>query len=196
MPPGLKVALAGVGLLSLIGVNYVAAMSLDSGNPKPIVSGVRDIVNNPGWELASYQLYPWWMSTQFEIVEVRHLGSPSTERQISLDTLGVSIPSVHLDTTEEPIDIAGISERDLNRFLEHRKTSDGHKVLCRRSPPQRGLCDFFIAWDASRTTAERVEFVAADFGQAGFGLVDLMLLKEIAPRVAKAVSDTSVNYVD
>lgn len=196
MPPSLRVALAVVGLLSLVGVNSVAAMSLDSGNPKPIVSGVRDIVNNRGWELASYQLYPWWLSTQFERVEVRHLGSPSTEQQISLDTLGISIPSVHLDTTEEPIDIVGISERDLNSFLEHRKTSDGHKVLCRTSPPQRGLCDFFIAWDASRKTAEPVQFVAADFGQAGFGLVELLLLQEIAPRVAEAVSETSVNYVD
>lgn len=79
MSPRLRISPAITGLIALIGVNSVAVMNLGSGNPKPIISGVQGIVNNPGWELASYQLYPWWLSTQFEKVKLRHLGSPSTE---------------------------------------------------------------------------------------------------------------------
>lgn len=188
MPPRLRVSLAITGLIALIGVNSVAAMSLGSGSPKPIVSGVQDIVNNPGWELASYQLYPWWLSTQFERVEVRHLGSTSTEQHISLGTLGIRIPPVQLDTTEDPIDLSEISEGDLTSFLAHRKTSEGHKVLCRTSPPTQGLCDFFIAWDSSHTTAKRVQFVAVDFGRAGFGLIEISLLQEIVPSIAEELS--------
>lgn len=191
MPPRLRISLAITGLIALIGVNSVAAMSLGSGNPKPIISGVQDIVNNPGWELASYQLYPWWLSTQFEKVELRHLGSPSTEQHISLDTLGIPIQSVQLDTTEAPIDLSDISEGALTGFLAHRRTSEGHKVLCRTSPPTPGLCDFFIAWNSTKASPKRMQFVAVDFGQAGFGLVDVSLLHEIVPPIAEELSIAS-----
>lgn len=190
MPIRLRVSLAITGLIALIGVNFVAAMSLSSGNPKPIVSGVQDIVNNPGWELASYQLYPWWLSTQFERVEVQYLGSPSTEQHISLDTLGIRIPSVQLDTTGDPIDLSKLSEGALTGFLAHRKTAEGHKVLCRTSPATKGLCDFFIAWDSSPTPSERVHFVTVDLGQAGFGLIEKSLLQDLVPSTAGELSKT------
>lgn len=175
-----RVILAASGLLALTGVNVVAAVTLDSGNPRPVLRGVEDIINNESWAGVSYQAYTWWLSTQFTEVTVKNVGSSSTAERILLDSLRLNIPQVHLDTSYGPIDLTGISQESGTFLLSHRKLSDGHKIHCTTLAPKTGaLCDFFIVWDSTIPETRHVHFVAANLGQTGFVLIEESLLDRV-----------------
>ena len=176
----LRFSLAVAGLLALTGVNSIAAMSLDSGNPPPVHRGVQDIVNNPGWLRANYQMYPWWLSEKFGGISATELGSSASENQIFLGTLGIDIPGVRLIDTGEPLNLTQQSFSAREKLLEHSVTIPGHKVLCRLGPDLRPqLCDFFIAWDSVSPPGLNPTFIAVKTSAEEFGLVEKSLLRQL-----------------
>ena len=171
----MRFSLSVLGLLLLVVGNSTIAMSLGSGRPGPIDHGPGDIVNNPGWELASYQMYPWWLSEQFDDVTISNVGGLDTTSQIRIEVIPFYFSNVTV-LAGEPLDLREIDLGSLQALKKQSRLTPGHKVLCRRhieAPFE--LCDFLIAWDTEpleSSEPNHARFIGVNFGVHGFGLLD------------------------
>lgn len=173
----LRFGLAVSGLTALIGANFTVAMSLDSGDPPPIRHGVSDLMANPGWTLATYQLFPWWLSEEFESVVVLNGGLADGQPGIRFADTNVLFPQVTVDTGSAPLEIIGDRDKVLRELQPYMKTLPDQTIWCQPEPsiPQQ-LCTGILAWEKSLVTDSNADFVVINLGSATMAIVEATLL--------------------
>ena len=177
MAKKLRFGLAVTGLTALIGANLTIAMSLDSGDPPPIRHGVSDLMSNPGWTLATYQLFPWWLSEEFESVVVINAGISDGMPGIRFADTNVLFPQVRVETERPPFEVSGDRDEALRELEPFAKTIPDQTIFCRPEPmAAQQLCTAVIAWDVSLVGENTAEFVVINLGAARMALVEARLL--------------------
>jgi hypothetical protein len=132
---------------------------------------------NPGWTLATYQLFPWWLAEEFTSVTVRNGGLSNNQAGIRFADTTVNFPQVKVETEKPPLDLVGDRDSALRQLDPYIKTLPDQTIWCRPEPgaPQQ-LCTAIFAWEKSLLTTSDVDFVVINLGAAKMAVVEQTLL--------------------
>lgn len=179
MSRSLRFSVAVLGLLALAGANLTVAMSLDSGNPPPIRKGVSDLMANHGWTLATWQLFPWWLSENFESANVTHTGFSDSRQGIRLQNINPRFPTVTTDQEQVPLDAVSHAESLLAAIQPYTQTVPGQTIWCRAADFEDArLCEVVFAWEQNSESLP-TQFVTVYLGSVSMAVIEESLLRSV-----------------
>ena len=176
------------GLSAVALANFTVAPSLSSETPAPIRDAPADFFRSEGWGRASYIALGWWLSSEFENVEVHHAGFSGSRVGISFREHGSPVDAPLI--SDDPVLVYnGDWSRLHQEIAGDIRTPRDQTIFCRienNSEPM--LCDLSVAWREPGPGGDRIIFDVVFSGKDDFLMIERGLFESLPREFGASVS--------